>query len=151
MNLLESFHKFIKNKASDLILIFSNVENQNEYENILKLINFKMLEIPTILTAKCNEWIDLKSIEITRLKPEECTKYLNSCLPSENKDKIDIVYSYLKHLDIEILPFKLIQIANILRKESIMSVHELLLKINNMNDDTLFYKIFQVTRLIFNG
>ena len=143
LNLLESFHKFIKNKASDLILIFSNVENQNEYENILKLINFKMLEIPTILTAKCNEWIDLKSIEITRLKPEECTKYLNSCLPSENKDKIDIVYSYLKHLDIEILPFKLIQIANILRKESIMSVHELLLKINNMNDDTLFYKIFQ--------
>ena len=139
----ENFLKFIQNNASNLILVFINVRDENEYENILKLVDFKSLQVATILTTKCTGFDNLESILITPFKPDECDRYLRSCLPIEVKEKIDSIYSYLKEQNIEVLPFKLAQIKHILANENSMSPQEFSLILETTTDDYLFYTIFE--------
>ena len=140
--LYKRFLEFIKN-AMNLILFFSDVESKDEYESILKLIDFRTLKVPTIITTNCYEYFDhIKIVKITPFTPEECGHYLKSNLPNELSDKIEILCRSLKSQNIQILPVKLAQIRNILRNEPKITTEKLLFKLNN-KEDYLFYTIFQ--------
>jgi tetratricopeptide (TPR) repeat protein len=119
---IKSFTNYLKKTNDKIILFFDNVD---DFEALKKIVDYKAINKPTILTStfKLNNEKDF--IEIKTFNQEESKKFLKLNLPDLKDDDIQLIVNHIQVND-ECLTYKLVLIASFLYNDETLTVSELI-------------------------
>ncbi len=119
---IKSFTNYLKKTNKKIILFFDNVD---DFEALKKIIDYKAINKPTILTSTFKLKNEKDFIEINKFNQEESKKYLKLKLPHLINDDVDRIVNDIKVND-QCLTYKLVLIASLMYNDETLTVSELI-------------------------
>jgi tetratricopeptide (TPR) repeat protein len=125
--LVQIFLKYV-NQSENSLLVFDNVENIDDFANI---INLDSLNSKFIIITRMSKIKKLQMIEIGPFNKNEAKSYLRSVTEKLSQTSIDLILNHCQKNN-QFMPSKLSLIAGLLRDDPTVSVAETL---KNCNQD----------------
>jgi hypothetical protein len=126
---IKSFTNYLKKTNDKIILFFDNVD---DFEALKKIIDYKEINKPTILTSTSKMKNEKDLIEIPTFNQEESKKYLKLKLDHLKDDNVQRIVNHIKVND-ECLTYKLPLIASLMIIDETLTASQLIKK--NIKDD----------------
>jgi hypothetical protein len=119
---IKSFTNYLKKTKDKVILFFDNVD---DFEVLKKLIDYKAINKPTILTSTSTIKNEKDFIEIKTFNQDESKKYLKLKLSHLEDDDIQLIINHIKEND-QCSTYKLVLIASLMCNDEAITVSELI-------------------------
>ena len=120
---IKSFTNYLTKTNDEIILFFDNVD---DFEALNKIIDYKSINKPTILTSTSKMLNEKDFIEIKPFNSHDSKNYLLKKLPHLTDDDIDAI---INHVGNQCKAYKVVQIASILYNNPSMTVSSLIEKV----------------------
>ena len=131
---LKKFINYLNETNERIVLLFDNVEN---FEDFNKLIDYKSINKPIIVTSKSiRQKEKMNSVEILPFSINESKKYLKKKLPHISGEDLIRLFDHIKDIKNETcLAYKLTLLAGFLSNNPTITIEELTK--NSFNDNYL--------------
>ncbi len=131
---LELFTRYLIDTSENIILLLDNVEN---YDDLVKLIDYKLINRPTLLTSKKRKPNEKDFIEIIPFSSNDSKEYLKKKLPHiTNENDLNLIINHVS-IDGLCLIYKLELVAALIQNDFTLTVGEL---INKSSYNDIYFK-----------